>query len=71
MRELRQDRARRWRREPRPLCWSKMGRPFILIEDTVANIAAERLRRVGIQIEIYTPQDDKHSPVVQTNNKVH
>jgi adenine-specific DNA-methyltransferase len=30
----------------------KQNRPFILIEDRVANIASERLRRVGIQIEI-------------------
>jgi hypothetical protein len=34
-----------------------LGRPFILIEDTVANIAAERLRRVGIQIGMRSPQN--------------
>ena len=41
-----------------------LNRPFILIEDTVANIAAERLRRVGIQLEICSPQVNKHSPVL-------
>jgi hypothetical protein len=34
-----------------------LNRPFILIEDTVVNIAAERLRRVGIQIAMPSPRN--------------
>ena len=34
-----------------------LGRQFLLIEDRVADIAAERLRRVGIPIDMRSPQD--------------